>query len=240
MADPVPDSQSTDVTLKRQAARDALSLLPERGIVGLGSGSTATLFIEELAELVARGRELKGVATSELSRKNAERLGIEVLPDSGPWAIDITVDGADEVTPRLELIKGGGGCQTREKIVSHASRRNIILVDESKLSERLGEKRAVPVEVLRFGHLATAERLDTFGNARLRAGPDGKPTLTDAGNLLYDLVTGPIDDPVSLERALQALPGVVETGLFLGRADVVIVASTRGTRFLKRSGVDKR
>src|SRR5262245_27261743 len=123
---------------KRQAAREALRYLPERGVVGLGSGSTAELFIEEVGQLVAAGRSLYGVPTSEAGRRQAAALRIPLLPDTGPWPIDVCVDGADEVSDDLDLIKGGGGCHSREKIVNDAARTNIIIVDESKLSHKLG------------------------------------------------------------------------------------------------------
>src|ERR1700679_2468082 len=135
---------------KLLAARAAVEELPEKGIVGLGTGSTARLFIDEVGALVRAGRALVGVPTSEASRKQAHALGIPLLDDEGPWAIDVTVDGADEVDPKLSLIKGGGGAHLREKIVNFASKRNVIVVDETKLSNVLGEKWSVPVEVVRF------------------------------------------------------------------------------------------
>jgi len=125
---------------KRAAARAALDELPNEGVVGLGSGSTSKLFIDEVWALVKAGRKLRGVPTSEASRIQAEALGIELLPPDGPWTIDVTVDGADEVSAALDLIKGGGAAQTREKIVNFASKRNVIIVDASKLSAQLGEK----------------------------------------------------------------------------------------------------
>src|SRR5215469_4889832 len=130
---------------KRAAARAALVDLPERGIVGLGSGSTSRIFVEELAPLVRGGRELVGVPTSESTRELAAKLGIPLLGDEGPWKIDVNVDGADEVSEALDLIKGGGAAHAREKIVNYAARRNVIIVDESKLSGRLGEKWPVPI-----------------------------------------------------------------------------------------------
>lgn len=218
---------------KQRAAAAALKLLPEAGTVGLGSGSTAELFIAGVAALVAQGRALRGVATSEQSRRLALELGIPLLDDRGPWDIDVCVDGADEVSAQLDLIKGGGGCHTREKIVNHASRVNVIVVDESKLSEHLGERWAIPVEVLAFGSGATAQRLSALGEASLRTRA-GSPWFTDAGNFIYDLKLGPLDDPSAVEAQLLALPGVVETGLFLGRADVVLVAGASGVRELRR------
>jgi len=220
---------------KREAARAALGLLPERGVVGLGSGSTAELFIEEVGRLVAAGRELVGVPTSEASRKQAAALGIPLLDDSGPWEIDVCVDGADEVSDSLDLIKGGGGCHSREKIVSHASRTNVIVVDESKLSRRLGEKWAVPVEVLRFGLESTRQWLESHGRVSLRERA-GRPFMTDAGNFIYDVRAGAIDDPRALDIALRSIPGVVETGLFIARTDIVVVAGADGVRQLRPPG----
>ena len=218
---------------KQQAARTALTLLPERGVIGLGSGSTAALFIDGVGELVRQGRDLKGVPTSEASRAQAERLGIELLPDDGPWSIDLCVDGADEVSERLDLIKGGGGCHTREKIVNQAARRNVIVVDESKLSEFLGERWPVPIEILAFAHRATAALIASFGEVTQRM-RDGRPFKTDAGNYIYDLKTEPLLDPGALDVCLNALPGVVQTGLFVSRADLVVVAGADGVRTLER------
>jgi ribose 5-phosphate isomerase A len=220
---------------KRLAAQAALKYLPEQGAVGLGSGSTARFFIAGVAALVRAGRQLRGVPTSEESRQYALSLGIELLDEDGPWQIDICVDGADEVTAGLHLIKGGGGCHTREKIVNQAARSNVIIVDESKLRRRLAEHFPVPVEVLRFAHRATEKCLSRLGEPRLRV-QDGQPYLTDSLNLIYDLHTGGIDEPGQLERQLLAIPGVVETGLFVGRADRVIVAGDDGVRELTRDG----
>lgn len=216
---------------KRLAARAALALLPESGVIGLGSGSTAKLFIDAVGELVQAGRKLTGVATSDGSRRQASELGIPLLSDEGPWDIALTVDGADEVSSALDLIKGGGGCHAREKIVSFSSRVNVIIVDESKLSEELGEKWPVPVEVLAFGRGATVRALERFGEVTLRT-REGKPWMTDAGNFIYDVRAGKIPDPGALDRSLRAIAGVVETGLFVGRADRVIVAGTAGVREL--------
>jgi len=216
---------------KRRAASAALSRLPPSGVIGLGSGSTSRLFIEALAERCAAGSEYVGVPTSESSRILAESLKIPLLPDSGPWQIDVCVDGADEVSASLDLIKGGGGCHAREKIVNHAARQNVIIVDESKLSQRLGEKWAVPVEVLRFGVRSTWARLEAFGSVSQRQRGD-QPFVTDAGNYILDVRVGPIDDPGALDLRLRTLPGVVDTGLFVKRADVVLVAGESSVRTL--------
>lgn len=218
---------------KRLAARAALSELPEQGIVGLGTGSTARLFIEEVGLLVKSGRRLVGVPTSDASRAQALALGIPLLEDLGPWAIDVCVDGADEVSDALDLVKGGGGAHTREKIVNAAAKRNVIIVDAGKRSRLLGEKWPVPVEVLPFGRLATVALLGAVGAPVLRA-RDGVPFRTDSGNFLYDLKVGPIADPGALEARLRAIPGVVEVGLFVQRADVVLVAGEGGVTRLQR------
>ena len=212
---------------KLEAARAALAELPEAGVVGLGSGSTAKLFIDEVGALVKAGRKLRGVPTSEASRRQAESLGIPLLPDDGPWAIDVTVDGADEVSDALDLIKGGGAAHTREKIVNYASARNVIIVDGTKLSTRLGEKWPIPVECLSFAHPMTAKHLAELGEPVLRK-KDGSAVRTDAGNVIYDVRVSPLDAPGEVDRALRSIPGVVETGLFVGRCDLLIVARAEG------------
>jgi ribose 5-phosphate isomerase A len=219
---------------KRAAARAALAELPDAGIIGLGTGSTTRFFIDEVGALVRSGRRLTGVPTSDASRKQASALGIPLLGDDGPWDIAVTVDGADEVDSKLHLVKGGGGAQTREKIVNFSSARNVIIVDESKLSGRLGEKWSVPIEVLEFAHLATRDKLARHGTPKQRQ-KEGSPFRTDAGNYVYDLAAGPIDDPAALDALLRAIPGVVETGLFVGRADVVLVAGESGVKRLART-----
>ena len=223
----------SDERLKRQAAEAALELLPSGGVLGLGTGSTTRWFIEAVGDLVRAGRRFVGVPTSLASRRLAQKVGIPLLDDAGPWQIDLCVDGADEVSQALDLIKGGGGAHTREKIVNYAASRNVIIVDDTKLSTLLGEKRSVPLEVLPFGAQTTAAALARFGVPQLRA-QDGAPFLTDAGNFVLDLAVQPLADPAALDRQLHAVPGVVETGLFVGRADVVIVASEHGIRSLAR------
>src|SRR6478752_2241303 len=219
--------------MKRAAALAAIQHLPETGVLGLGTGSTTRWFIEAVGELVASGRKLSCLPTSSASRSLAERCGIPLLDDEGPWQLDVCVDGADEVSDALDLIKGGGGAHTREKIVNHWAAKNIIIVDETKLVTRLGQTRAVPVEVLPFGYRATLRALEALGRPELRLS-SGARFSTDSGNFIVDLTTGPIDDPKKLDAALRSLPGVVETGLFLGRADVVLVARPSGVTELRR------
>jgi ribose 5-phosphate isomerase A len=219
--------------MKQLAARAALAHLPETGVLGLGTGSTTRWFIEAVGELVAQGRRFTAVPTSKASRAQAERLGIPLLDDDGPWRIDVCVDGADEVSRELDLIKGGGGAHTREKIVNYAARTNVIIVDDTKLVEHLGEKRAVPVEVLEFGVQTTMQALRSLGEPAIRTSA-GKPIMTDAGNYIVDLATGAIADPSRLDRLVRTLPGVVETGLFIRRADIVVVAGPGGVSELRR------
>lgn len=218
---------------KLAAARAAVAELPDHGVLGLGTGSTAKLFIDEVGALVRSGRKFVGVPTSEASRAQAAALGIPLLDDAGPWSIDVCVDGADEVDDHLNLIKGGGAAHLREKIVNYASRKNVIVVDASKLSRRLGDVWKLPVEVVPFAHQQTARLLGALGEPTLRA-REGGVVKTDSGNVIYDLKFAPTDDPRALEAALVAIPGVVETGFFLGRADVVIVAGPEGVRRLGR------
>jgi len=230
---------------KRLAARAAIEELPPSGVagsgsdgtvravtIGLGSGSTAKLFVDEVGARVRAGAAYCGVPTSKATRAQAEALGVPLLADEDAWGeIAVTVDGADEVDEHLDMIKGGGGALTREKIVNDASRRNVIIVDESKMKKRLGESWAIPVEVLRFGFGHTKAALAKLGEPRVRE-RDGATYVTDAGNYIVDLATGPIADARALDLALHAIPGVVETGLFLARASLVIVAGPSGIRRL--------
>jgi ribose 5-phosphate isomerase A len=220
--------------MKRKAAHAALVHLPETGVLGLGTGSTTRWFIEAVGELVKGGRKFSAVPTSKASRALAEQCGIPLLDDAGPWRIDVCVDGADEVSKNLDLIKGGGGAHTREKIVNFASRLNVIIVDESKLVENLGQTRRLPIEVLPFGLHTTLASLSALGDPLLRTLPEGGPFLSDSGNYIVDLATGEVGEPGRLDQILRRLPGVVETGLFVARADIVVVAAEDGVRELKR------
>jgi len=215
---------------KLLAARAAIEELPKSGVIGLGSGSTAKLFVDEVGARVKAGADYRGVPTSKGTRAQAEALGIPLLGDEDAWGeIAVTVDGADEVDEHLNLIKGGGGALTREKIVNDSSKRNVIIVDESKMKKRLGESWSVPIEVLRFGFGHTKAALERLGPAKIRE-KDGKTFVTDAGNWILDVKTGPIDDPLAFDRVMRDIPGVVETGLFVRRASIVIVAGPNGIR----------
>ena len=224
-------------SLKRQAAEAAVAHVESGMIVGLGAGSTALKAIECIAELLAMGRltEILGVPSSEQVAADARRLAVPLTTLDCHPRIDLTIDGADEVDPQLRVIKGGGGALLREKIVAQASEREMIIVDERKLSERLGEKWALPVEVLAFGlraHVAYIERLGAAVEVRTRA--DGNPFRTDSGNLILDCQFGPMDDPEHIAGALERRAGVVEHGLFLDLVTDLIVASPAGTQHLTR------
>ena len=224
-------------TLKRQAAEAAVAHVESGMIVGLGAGSTALKAIECIAELLAMGRltEILGVPSSEQVAADARRLAVPLTTLDCHPRIDLTIDGADEVDPELRVIKGGGGALLREKIVAQASEREMIIVDERKLSERLGEKWALPVEVLAFGLRAHVEFIERLGAAvQVRTRADGNPFRTDSGNLILDCQFGPMDDPEHIAGALERRAGVVEHGLFLDLVTDLIVASPAGTQHLTR------
>ena len=223
--------------LKRQAAERAVDFIESGMVVGLGHGSTAIFAVRRIAELLDTDKleNIVGVPCSLHIRDDAQKLGIPLSTLDEHPAIDLTIDGADEVDPNLNLIKGGGGALLREKIVAQASRREIIVVDESKLSPALGTHWSVPVEIVPFGQRAQEDYVKSLG-ARpvLRQGNNGAPFQTDQGNLILDCHFGPISDPDQLAAQLNQRAGIVEHGLFLRLATDVIVASEGGIRHLKR------
>jgi len=223
--------------LKQQAADQVLAYIKSGMIVGLGAGSTAILAVRGLADKLSRGEltDILGIPCSRVIEAEALRLGIPLTTLEDHPVIDLTFDGADEVDPALNLIKGGGGALLREKIVAQSSRYEIIIVDESKLSPALGTHWAVPVEVIPFGWRTQAAYLESLGaKIRLRPGDDGLPFKTDQGNLILDSAFGPIADPVGLGARLDARTGIVAHGLFLGLANEAIVAGASGIQRLKR------
>ena len=221
--------------LKAAAARAALSYVQPGMKLGIGSGSTAEAFVQELAVKVDEGLEVVGVPTSERTAELCMSLGIKLASLDEVPRLDLTIDGADEIGPDLVLIKGGGGALLREKIVAHAADRMVVIADGSKEVETLGAF-PLPIEVVPFGATATrmaveteAERLGLSGNIELRSGRDG-PFRTDGGHFILDASFGRIGDPVSLAKALRRVPGVVEHGLFIGLASVAILATSDGVR----------
>lgn len=220
--------------LARLAAR-ALELVRDGDIVGLGSGRAATAFLRALAERVREGLRVRGVPTSEATAALARRLGVPLAGlDEAPLAL--TVDGADEVDPRLDLIKGYGGAMVRERIVAAASRRQVILVTVEKLVPVLGTRGRLPIEIVPFALPLCRRRLEALGCPPAVRQAAGRPVRSDNGNLLLDCAIRPLADPAALERELRAIPGVVDTGLFLGTAGIVFVADGRAVRVLDRQG----
>lgn len=215
---------------KRDAAAKALEFVQPGMRLGLGTGSTAAIFVDLLAARVRHGLQVIGVPTSERTRDQAERLGIALTTLDETPALDLTIDGADEFDARKRLIKGGGGALLREKIVAAASARMVVIADASKRVERLG-RFPLPVEVVPFGLGATRIALDKAifaagcsGAVRLRQAHGGAPFVTDGGHYILDCSLGVILEPEILADKLLKIPGVVETGLFLGLATAIVVA----------------
>ncbi len=225
--------------LKKQAGRAALQFVKSGMKLGIGTGSTAEAFIRELAGEVAGGLEVVGVPTSERTRKLCEDLSIPLTTLAETPQLDLTIDGADEIDPHLNLIKGAGGALLREKIVATASRSMLVIADSSKLVDELGAF-ALPIEVNIFGYEATLSGIEQSsrglgleGSLALRESDDGKPYVTDGGNWIVDASFGRIPSPEDLSTALNMVPGVVENGLFTGLATHAIVAGTAGITILQ-------
>ncbi len=220
---------------KRIAGEAAAELVQPGMIVGLGTGSTAVHFVRALG---ARRLDIHGVPTSEATAALARDVGLSLVDLDEAGAIDLTVDGADEIGPGLALIKGAGGALLREKLVWEASRRCIVIADESKVSRSFGSRYPLPIEVVPFGHTTTLGRIiggladcGVTATPRLRR-KDGSPVLTDSGNFLYDAPLGAIVDPASIEAALKSITGVVEHGLFLGLAREALIGTENGVERL--------
>src|SRR6266700_204905 len=220
--------------LKRAAAEAAVELVQDGMVVGLGTGSTASFAVDALAGRHRQGLRFLGIPTSERTAEQAKALGIPITSFAEHQWIDLTIDGADEVERgTLNLIKGLGGALLREKIVAAASRHLAIIVDGAKLVDRLGTRAPVPVEVVAFGLEAPNAALEVLGaSARLRLSPAGDPFVTDSGNRILDCSFGPIADPARLEERIERVVGVIESGLFISRADLVFVADAAGVRRL--------
>jgi ribose 5-phosphate isomerase A len=220
--------------LKRAAAERAVEFVAPGMVLGLGTGSTAGFVIETLGARVAQGLDVVAIPSSEHTAQLARDLGIRLATLGEHRRIDLAIDGADEVErTTLNLIKGHGGALLREKIVAAASDRFIVVVDDEKLVDRLGQHMPVPVEVTQFGWQATAAALERLGaRAELRPAADG-PFVTDGGNFILDCRFAAIDDAAQLECRLNMTVGVVENGLFVGRSSAVVVASEGGVDILK-------
>jgi len=232
--------QVTMDDLKRQAAAQALEQVEPGMRLGLGTGSTAKHFVELLGERVRAGLKVIGVPTSETTRADAERCGIALTTLDDIDRLDLTVDGADEVDPALNLVKGGGGALLREKIVAAASDRMIVIADDSKWVEMLG-RYPLPVEVIPFGVAATQRAMvhafaqsGVSGQMAVRKRKDGHVFVTDGGHWIVDAHLGRIEDPPRLAKALSAIPGVVEHGLFIDLASLAVLAGSDGIRMVER------
>ena len=234
-----PPSDDANV-LKRAAAARALDFVHDGMKIGLGTGSTAEMFLEQLAEHIRSGVKITGTPTSERTRARASALSIPIADLDSLAPLDLVVDGADEADHNLDLIKGGGGALLREKIVASSATRMIVIADESKLVARLGNF-ALPIEVVAFGHRTTASRIAAVAHAlgyaemtpKLRL-KDGQAFRTDSGNVIYDCPFREIAHAPSLEAALSTITGVVEHGLFVGMASHLIIAGAAGVRIIER------
>ncbi len=219
---------------KATAGRLAVDMVESGMVLGLGTGSTAAHAVQEIGERLEQGRltGVAGIPTSRATARQAESLGIPLL-EPGEAAIDLAIDGADEIAPDLSLTKGGGGALLREKIIAAAGARFVVIADDSKVVPALGSTFDIPLEVAGFGVRITLAALADFGTPALRGGDDD-PFVTDNGNLVVDLAVEPIRDPAGLDSALASIPGVLATGLFVGIADEAIVVGADGPRRLTR------
>ena len=223
--------------LKQQAAEYAVQFIQSGMIVGLGTGSTAIFAVQLIAQKIHHNdlKDILAIPTSLVTETEAYKLGIPLTTLDEHRNIDVTIDGADEVDPNFNLIKGGGGALLREKIVAQATRREIIVIDESKLSHQLGTRWAVPVEVIPFGWRSQSDFIEALGaTVKLRQG-NNMPYRTDQENYILDCEFAPIDDPTQLAQTLIVRSGIVEHGLFINCTRDVIVAGTNGIQHLRKS-----
>ena len=215
---------------KLKAAQHALDFVQDGMSLGLGSGTTSTVFIKQLGERVKQGLRVQGIATSDASQRLAESLSIPITTFDQCPELDLAIDGADEVGPDLALIKGGGGAMLREKIVASAARRFIVIADSSKLVDTLG-RFPLPVEVIQMALPLVSRKLEALDlNPKLRHHPDGSLYITDEGNFILDCACGSIPDPAWTASELRGVVGVVEHGLFVNMASLALIAGDDGVR----------
>jgi len=216
-------------SLKKAAALTAVEFIRDGMIVGLGTGSTAKHMVIALGEKVRAGMRLRGVPTSKETAVLARQQGIILIDADNAWVIDVAIDGADQVDPSFDLIKGGGGALLKEKIVAASAKQFIVVVDHTKRVSALGGSFPLPIEVIPFGWGSTAREIEAFTRSRVVLRErNGAPFKTEAGNMIVDVHLARIDQPRDLEIALNQIPGVVETGLFVGRTDLLIVGTANG------------
>ena len=219
--------------LKELAARAAIEYVKDGHVVGLGTGSTARYVVLALGERVKTGLRIKGVPTSRETAELARQQGIPLIDQDNAWVIDVAIDGADQVDPGFNLIKGGGGALLKEKIVAASAKQFIVLVDHTKRVPVLGGSFPLPIEVIPFGWGSTAREIAALTKSRVVLRErNGTPFKTEAGNMIVDVHIDRIDQPGDLEIALNKIPGIVETGLFVNRTDVLIVGTPEGVQTL--------
>ena len=226
------DSKSlhSSPSLKKAAAEKSLEFIQDGDTVGLGTGSTVRYLLEALAPRVKEGLRIQGVPTSRETAALATELQIPLLSDEGDWEIDVAIDGADEVDPHVNLIKGGGGALLREKIIAANAKKFVVIVDGGKQVSALGLAFPLPVEVIPFGWTSTARKIEQLGAQATLRQKDGKTFVTDNQNYILDIQYGEIANPSELEQLLNGIPGVVENGLFVAMTSVLIVSSSQGVR----------
>ncbi len=219
--------------LKKAAALKASEFVRSGMVVGLGTGSTAKHLLVALGEQVQAGMKLRGVPTSQETAVLAKQAGIPLIDAENRWEIDVAIDGADQVDPHFNLIKGGGGALLKEKIVAASAKQFIVMVDHTKQVPVLGGSFPLPIEVIPFGWGSTAREIEALTKSRVVLRErNGAPFRTEAGNLIVDVHIDRISQPGELETALNLIPGVVETGLFVGRTNVLIVGTPQGVHTL--------
>lgn len=219
--------------LKKSAALGAVEFVRDGMVVGLGTGSTAKHMVIALGEKVRAGMKLRGVPTSQATAALAGQYGIPLIDTHNRWEIDVAFDGADQVDPNFNLIKGGGGALLKEKIVAASAKQFIVMVDHTKQVSVLGGSFPLPIEIIPFGWSSTVHHIETLTKSRVVLRErNGTPFKTEAGHLIADVHIDRIDRPSELETALNLIPGVVETGLFVGRTNVLIVGTPQGVHTL--------
>ncbi|WP_447969442.1 ribose-5-phosphate isomerase RpiA [Nitrospira sp. M1] len=222
------DSLHSSHSLKKIAAEKSLDYIQDGQTVGLGTGSTVKYLLQALAPRVQAGLRIQGVPTSEETATLARQLHIPILQDEDCWNIDVAIDGADEVDPHLNLIKGGGGALLREKIIAANAKQFVVIVDEDKLVSSLGDSFLLPVEVIPFGWPSTVRTIEQLGYQATRRERNGHAFVTDNHNYVLDLQGTAIANPSRLAQQLNEIPGVVESGLFVGMTSILIVGSPQG------------
>jgi ribose 5-phosphate isomerase A len=233
-------AQNQPVNFKKEAAEYAVGFVKSGMRVGLGTGSTAIFATRRIAQLLREGSltNLVGFATSKKVWEEGLKLGIPLADESMPEDIDLTIDGADEADPAMNLIKGGGGALLREKIVAQASRRVVIAIDDSKMSAQLGMRHSLPVELLSFGWRSQARFLEALGaQVAIRKDDKGSQFVTDSGNMIMDCDFGPIAEPGKLATAINERAGIVEHGLFIGLASDLVIAGPNGIQHMVREAI---